>query len=104
MASYKKTQILEPFIMETLIFQKNHLLEIKLIFDELNITNLETNSMSFNTLLVLSFINNETYINALKVKLKKKTIILQRLWKDICTNPFEIINKMVKPNCVYIFT
>jgi hypothetical protein len=70
MASYKQTQILEPFIMETLIFQTNHLLEINLIFYELNIIKLETNSMSFNTLLVLSFINNETYINTLKVKLK----------------------------------
>jgi hypothetical protein len=48
--------------------------------------------MSFNTLLELISINKETYINALKVKLKKTTNFLQRLCKDICTNPFEIID------------
>jgi hypothetical protein len=71
MVSYKKTQFLEPFIMETLSFQDYHLLEINLILDELNILNLETNSMPFNTLLVLNFINNEACINALKRNLKK---------------------------------
>lgn len=32
MASYKKTQILEPFTMETLILQKNHLHDNQLFF------------------------------------------------------------------------
>jgi hypothetical protein len=46
--------------------------------------------MSFNTLLKLFFIDKKTYINALWVKFLKRTIFLQRLCKDIRTNPFGI--------------
>jgi hypothetical protein len=46
--------------------------------------------MSFSALLKLLSIDKETYINTLQVKLKKPTICLQRLCKDIQTNPFGI--------------
>jgi hypothetical protein len=43
--------------------------------------------MSFRALLKLLYIDKETYINALQVKLKRPTIFLQRLCKDIQTIP-----------------
>ncbi len=46
--------------------------------------------MSFNALLKFLSIDKETYINALWVKLKKPTTVLQRLCKDIRTNHFGI--------------
>jgi hypothetical protein len=46
--------------------------------------------MSFSTLLKFLSIDKETYINALQVKFKKPIIFLQRLCKDIQTNPFGI--------------
>jgi hypothetical protein len=63
----EKTQILEPFPMEYLTLSKRvHLGEIKKrIFEELNQIDLQTTSMSFNTLLKLFFIDKKTYINAL---------------------------------------
>jgi hypothetical protein len=63
----EKTQILEPFPMEYLTLSKRvHLGEIKKrIFEELNKIDLQTTSMSFNTLLKLFFIDKKTYINAL---------------------------------------
>jgi hypothetical protein len=45
--------------------------------------------MSFNALLKFLSIDKETYINVLWGK-KKPTILLQRLRKDIQTNPFGI--------------
>jgi hypothetical protein len=53
--------------METLTLSKRvHLGEInKRNFDEFNKIDLETTSISFNTLLKLLSINKETYINAL---------------------------------------
>ncbi len=66
----EKTQILEPFPMESLTPSKRvHLGEInKTIFEEFNKINLQTTSISFNTLLKLLSINKKTYINALQVK------------------------------------
>jgi hypothetical protein len=63
----EKTQILEPFLMESLTPSKSvHLGEInKRIFEELNKINLQATSMSFSALLKLLSINKETYINAL---------------------------------------
>jgi hypothetical protein len=63
----KKTQILEPFPMESLTPSKRvHLGEInKIIFVELNKIDLQTTFMSFNALLKLLSIDKETYINAL---------------------------------------
>jgi len=88
----EKTQILEPFLMESLTPSKRvHLSEInKRIFEELNKIDLQTTSMSFSALLKLFSINKETYIHALQVNLIKPTIFLQRLCKDIRTNPFGI--------------
>jgi len=59
----EKTQILEPFPMESLTPSKIvHLGEInKIIFNEIN---LQTTFMSFNILLKLLLINKKTYINA----------------------------------------
>jgi hypothetical protein len=81
----EKTQILEPFPMESLTPSKRvHLGEInKRIFEEFNKIDLQTTSMSFSTILKLLSIDKETYINALRVKFKKPTIFLQRLRKDI---------------------
>jgi hypothetical protein len=64
---WKKTQILEPFSMESLTPSKRvHLGEInKRIFKELNKINLQTISMSFSALPKLISIDKETYINAL---------------------------------------
>jgi hypothetical protein len=66
----EKTQILEPFPMESLTPSKRvHLGEInKRIFKELNKIDLQTTSMSFSTLLKFLFINKKTYINALRAK------------------------------------
>jgi hypothetical protein len=88
----EKTKILEPFPMEFLTPSKRvHLGEInKRIFEELNKIDLQTTSMSFRALLKLFYIDKETYINALHVKLKRPTFFLQRLCKDIRTNPFGI--------------
>jgi hypothetical protein len=63
----EKTQILEPFSMESLTPSKKvYLGEIeKIFFDELNKIDLQTTSMSFSTLLKLVSIDKKTYINAL---------------------------------------
>jgi hypothetical protein len=81
----EKTQILEPFTMESLAPSKRvHLGEInKRIFNEFNKIDLQTTSMSFSTILNFFSIDKETYINALQVKFLKPTIFLQRLCKDI---------------------
>jgi hypothetical protein len=88
----EKTQILEPFPMESLTPSKRvHLGEInKKNFEELNKIDLQTTIMSFSTLLKLLSIDKRTYINALQVKFQKPTIFLQGLCKDIRTNPFGI--------------
>jgi hypothetical protein len=46
--------------------------------------------MSFSALLKLLSIDKKTYINALWINFLKPTIFLQRLYKDIWTNPFGI--------------
>jgi hypothetical protein len=46
--------------------------------------------MLFTTFLESISIDKDTYINALKMKLKKPTIFLQRFYKDIQTNSFGI--------------
>jgi hypothetical protein len=63
----KKTQILEPFPMESLTPSKRvHLGEInKRIFEKLVKIDLQTTSMSFSALLKLLSTNKKTYINAL---------------------------------------
>jgi hypothetical protein len=63
----EKTQILEPFPMESLTPSKRvHLGEInKKKFKEFNKIDLQTTSMSFSTILKLLSIDKETYINAL---------------------------------------
>jgi len=104
MASSIKTQSLEPFTMETLILQKKKLHEIKFFFYELNIIKVQIASVSFNTLLELISKNKETYIKCIKSEIETSTIFLQRLCKDICTNPFEILDKTITSNCVCIFT
>ncbi len=87
----EKTQIFEPFPMESLTPSKIvHLGEInKRIFVELNKIDSQRTFMSFNALLKFLSIDKETYINVLWGK-KKPTILLQRLRKDIQTNPFGI--------------
>ncbi len=86
-----KKKNFEPFPMEFLTPSKMvHLGEInKRIFEELNKIDLQT-SMSFRAILNFFYINKETYINALHIKLKRPTIFLQRLCKNIRTNPFGI--------------
>jgi hypothetical protein len=63
----EKTQILEPFPMESLTPSRRvHLSEInKRFFEELNKIDLQTTSMSFSALLKLLSIDKKTYINAL---------------------------------------
>jgi hypothetical protein len=62
----------------------------KNIFDELN-KYMSTNTIYvFITLLKFILVDNEMYINALNIKLKKPKIILQRLCKNIHINPFGI--------------
>jgi hypothetical protein len=52
--------------------------------------NLQTTFISFSTGLKLFSINKKTYINALQVNFNKPIILLQKLCKDIQTNPFGI--------------
>jgi hypothetical protein len=52
-------------------------------FNEFNQVELQKIFMSFNILLKLLSIVKETHINALRIKLKRLTIFLQRLCKDI---------------------
>jgi hypothetical protein len=63
----EKTQVLEPFPMESLTPSKRvHLSEInKIKLEKLNEIDLQTTSMSFNVLLKLLSIDKKTYINAL---------------------------------------
>jgi hypothetical protein len=49
-----------------------------------------TPTMPFTTFLESIFIDKDTYINVLKVKLKKPTIFLQKSCKDIRKNSFGI--------------
>jgi hypothetical protein len=65
--------------------EKTRLNEINYnFFDELNKMDLETTlTMSFTTLLESISNEKDTYINALKVKIKKPTIFIQRSCKDI---------------------
>jgi hypothetical protein len=82
----EETQIIEPISLENLsLSEKPHLNEINNnFFDELNKLDLQTTpTMSFTTFLESISIDKDTYINALKVKLKKPTIFLQRSCKDI---------------------
>jgi hypothetical protein len=53
-------------------------------------TCLQTPYMFFITLLKFILVNKKMYINALKMKLRKHKIILQRLCKNIHINPFGI--------------
>jgi len=80
-----KTQILEPFPMESLTPSRRvHLGEInKIFFKELNKIDLQTTSISFTTFKKLLYIYIKTYINALRVIFLKPTISLQKLYKDI---------------------
>jgi hypothetical protein len=91
-APMEKNKILKPFPMESLTPSKRvHLGEINKRFSkELRKTDFQTTSMSSSPLLKLLSIDKETYINALWVKIKKATSFLQRLCKDIWTNPFGI--------------
>ncbi len=88
----EKTKILESFPMESLTLSKRIYLDEmnQKNFEELNKIDLQTISMSFNTLSNLLSIDKKTYINALRVKFKKPTIFLQNFCKDIWTNPFSI--------------
>jgi hypothetical protein len=74
----EKTQILEPFPMESLTPSKRvHVGEInKICFAKLNKIDLQTIFMSFSALLKLLSIDKETYINALRVQLKRPTSFL----------------------------
>jgi len=55
--------------------------------------NLQTTSISFSTRLKLHSIDKKTYISALQVNFNKPIILLQKLCKDIQTNPFGIFQK-----------
>jgi hypothetical protein len=82
----EETQIIEPTSLEKLSpLEKTHLNEINNnSIDELNKMDLQTTpTMSFTTFLESISIDKDTYINALKVKLEKPTIFLQRSCKDI---------------------
>jgi hypothetical protein len=74
----EKTQILGPFPMESLTPSKRvHVGEInKICFAKLNKIDLQTIFMSFSALLKLLSIDKETYINALRVQLKRPTSFL----------------------------
>jgi len=63
----KKTQMLEPFSMESLTPSKRvHLGEInKKNFEKLNKIDIQTTSISFSALLKLFSIDKKTYINTL---------------------------------------
>ncbi len=68
-----------------------HLGEInKKRFNECNKIDLQTTSILFSTWLKLLSIDKKTYINALQVNFNKPIILLQKLCKDIQTNPFTI--------------
>jgi hypothetical protein len=89
----EETQIIEPVSLGNLShLEKTRLNEINNnFFDELNKLDLQTTlTISFTTLLKSISIDEDTNINALKVKLKKPTIFLQRSCKDIRTNSFGI--------------
>ncbi len=60
----------------------------KEFFGELNKIDLQTTSMSFCT--IFSSMDEETYITAIQVIFLKLTFFLQRLCKNIRTNPFGI--------------
>ncbi len=89
----EEIQILEPIPLGNLSpLKKTYINEINnKFFDELNQMDLHTTpTMPFITLLESISIHKDTNINALKVKLKKPTIFLQRSCKDIQTNSFGI--------------
>jgi len=68
-----------------------HLGEInKNKFDERNKIDLQTKSISLSTWLKLLSIDKKTYINAFRVNFNIPICFLQKLCKDIQTNPFGI--------------
>jgi hypothetical protein len=84
MVPMEETQIIEPIPLGNLsLLEKTRLNEINNnLFYELNKMDLQT-TMSFTTLLEPISIDKDTYIYALKMKLKKPTIFLQRSCKAI---------------------
>jgi inhibitor of KinA sporulation pathway (predicted exonuclease) len=76
------TQIIKPILLGNLShLEKTRSNEINnIFFDELNKMDLQTTlTMSFTAFLESISINNDTYINALKVKLKNQ----QSFYKDL---------------------
>ena len=59
------------------------------VFNALKNMDIES-TMSFFTFLYSLSIDNQTYIDSLKINLKKPTIFLKRACRDIRTNPFGI--------------
>ena len=86
----EETKILNPLSESISVMDKTRLNNINTqIFNALNNMDIET-TMSFSIFLYSLSINKRTYIDSLRIKLKKPTIFLQRACKDVRTNSFRI--------------
>ena len=86
----EETRILNPLSESISFIDKTCLNNINTqVFNYLNNMDIET-TMSFSTFLYSFSIDKQTYIDSLRIKLKKPTIFMQRACRDVHTNPFGI--------------